>query len=211
MSRFARLIISTAVLTLAATRLFSPRASRHSTSTTSVTLSTRRKRTSSTSTCPTTPAMYRSWCSSMVAHFEPERSPPATTSPSASSRRASASSRPTTVSLLPSCIRLISQDAAAATAWVINNIVRYGGDPENVYVSGHSAGAYLAALLVLDPTHLRTHHITPASLRGSIPISAFLYVEETAADGQRTSGVLTPMIGSPHRSRLTLEGEAACF
>jgi len=74
------------------------------------------------------------------------------------------------------------QDAASATAWVLDNIDRYGGDPENVYVAGHSAGAYLAALLTLDPTHLGAHGLTQSSIRGSIPISAFLYVEETAAD-----------------------------
>lgn len=74
------------------------------------------------------------------------------------------------------------QDAAAATAWVVENIASYGGDAGNVYVSGHSAGAYLAALLAVDPTHLALYHLTPASIRGSIPISAFLYVEETAAD-----------------------------
>jgi acetyl esterase/lipase len=74
------------------------------------------------------------------------------------------------------------QDAASATAWVLENIDRYGGDPENVYVAGHSAGAYLAALLTLDPTHLGAHGLTPSSIQGSIPISAFLYVEETAAD-----------------------------
>lgn len=74
------------------------------------------------------------------------------------------------------------QDAAAATAWAVEHIASYGGDAGNVYVSGHSAGAYLAALLTLDPTHLSAHHLTPASIRGSIPISAFLYVEETAAD-----------------------------
>jgi len=74
------------------------------------------------------------------------------------------------------------QDAAAATAWVVEHIADYGGDPESVYVSGHSAGAYLAALLALDPTHLAAHDLTSASIRGSIPISAFLYVEETAAD-----------------------------
>jgi acetyl esterase/lipase len=73
-------------------------------------------------------------------------------------------------------------DAAAATAWVVENIVSYGGDPENVCVAGHSAGAYLAALLSLDPTHLEAHGVDAASIRGSIPISAFLYVEETAAD-----------------------------
>jgi acetyl esterase/lipase len=74
------------------------------------------------------------------------------------------------------------QDAAAATAWVIENIARFGGDPENVYVAGHSSGGYLAALLAVDPAYLGDHGLTPASVRGSIPISAFLYVEEIAAD-----------------------------
>lgn len=74
------------------------------------------------------------------------------------------------------------QDAAAATAWVYENIRRYGGNPNNLYVAGHSAGAYLAALLALDATHLGAHGLSPASIQGTIPISPFLYVEETAAD-----------------------------
>ena len=74
------------------------------------------------------------------------------------------------------------QDAAAATAWVFENIGRYGGDPDNLYVAGHSAGGYLAALLALDPTHLGAHGLSLASIQGTIPISPFLYVEETAAD-----------------------------
>jgi acetyl esterase/lipase len=73
------------------------------------------------------------------------------------------------------------RDAAAATAWVIKNIRPYGGNPDNVYVAGHSAGAYLAALLTLDPGHLGVHGLSPSAIRGTIPISPFLYVEETAA------------------------------
>ena len=74
------------------------------------------------------------------------------------------------------------QDAATALAWVIRNIERYGGDPANIYVSGHSAGGYLAVLLAMDPTHLAVHGQNIHSIRGVIPISAFLYVEETAQD-----------------------------
>ncbi len=98
------------------------------------------------------------------------------------------------------------QDAASATAWVIENIARYGGDAENIYVAGHSAGAYLAALLTLDPTHLGAHGLTPGSVRGSIPISAFLYVEETAPERPKDvwgsdpadwlAASVTPHIGS---------------
>ena len=40
------------------------------------------------------------------------------------------------------------QDAAAAVAWVFNNIEDYGGRSELIFVSGHSAGGYLASMLV---------------------------------------------------------------
>jgi acetyl esterase/lipase len=78
------------------------------------------------------------------------------------------------------------QDAAAAFAWVIKNIERYGGDPERVYVSGHSAGAYLATLMALDPAHLAAHGLGLDAVRGTIAISPFLYVEETAKDRPKT-------------------------
>jgi acetyl esterase/lipase len=72
------------------------------------------------------------------------------------------------------------QDATAAFAWVINNIERYGGNPERVFVSGYSAGAYLATLLALDPAHLAAHGLGLDAVRGTIAISPFLYVEVTA-------------------------------
>ena len=41
-----------------------------------------------------------------------------------------------------------AQDVAAAVSWVRGNIGRYGGDPERMVVSGHSAGAcHLASFL----------------------------------------------------------------
>lgn len=71
-------------------------------------------------------------------------------------------------------------DVAAATAWVINNIEAYGGNPKKVYVAGHSAGAYLAALLAIDFSVLQAHNIEQSKIGGAILISPFLFVEETA-------------------------------
>ena len=60
-------------------------------------------------------------------------------------------------------------DAAAATAWVIKNIAKYGGNPNKVYVGGHSAGAYLAALVAIDASLLQMHEIanTQVGRRGT--------------------------------------------
>lgn len=40
-------------------------------------------------------------------------------------------------------------DCLLALAWTIQNVARYGGDPQRIHVGGHSAGAHLAALMTL--------------------------------------------------------------
>lgn len=46
------------------------------------------------------------------------------------------------------------EDAAAAVRWVRAHAGRYGGDPDRIVLAGHSAGAYNAAMLSLDPRWL---------------------------------------------------------
>ena len=55
-------------------------------------------------------------------------------------------------------------DAAAATAWVFQNIANYGGDPQKIFVSGHSAGGYLTNMIGLDKKWLRKYNIEFAPL-----------------------------------------------
>ncbi len=43
------------------------------------------------------------------------------------------------------------RDVAAAVAWVRANVGAYGGDPDAIFVMGHSAGAQLAAHVALGP------------------------------------------------------------
>lgn len=45
-------------------------------------------------------------------------------------------------------------DCAAAFGWLAANIAQYGGDPQRIALMGHSAGAYNAAMLALDPAYL---------------------------------------------------------
>ena len=46
------------------------------------------------------------------------------------------------------------EDGAAAVRWVRANVARHGGDPDRIVLAGHSAGAYNAAMLALDPRWL---------------------------------------------------------
>lgn len=62
-------------------------------------------------------------------------------------------------------------DAAAAVAWVIKNIEKYGGDAKQVYVSGQSAGGYLSAMIALDKRYLGAFGVSPKQIAGVFPIT----------------------------------------
>ncbi len=63
-----------------------------------------------------------------------------------------------------------AEDVAAALAWTIDHSSEYGGDPDRIWVSGHSAGGFLAAAVILDTRFLAALGHTPAGVRGVIPI-----------------------------------------
>ncbi len=46
------------------------------------------------------------------------------------------------------------QDNAAAVAWAVAHAAALGADPRSIFLMGHSAGAYDAAMLALDPRWL---------------------------------------------------------
>lgn len=63
------------------------------------------------------------------------------------------------------------EDAAAAVAWVFNNIEDYGGNRDNIFAAGHSAGGYLVAMIGLDKPWLQRHGIDADRLAGIIDFS----------------------------------------
>lgn len=62
-------------------------------------------------------------------------------------------------------------DTAAAVAWTFREIDGYGGDPKRIFVAGHSAGAYNAAMIAFDARWLARHDIQPNQLRGFIGLA----------------------------------------
>jgi acetyl esterase/lipase len=75
-------------------------------------------------------------------------------------------------------------DCAIAVHWVIDHVAEHGGDPSRLTLSGHSAGAYNAVMLSLDPRyHVRDKLKAVAGLSGPYDFYPF-----TEAIGLRTFG-----------------------
>jgi acetyl esterase/lipase len=62
-------------------------------------------------------------------------------------------------------------DGASAFQWTKENIEKYGGDVNNIFVAGHSAGAHIAAMLAFDQTWLATQKLNSTSIRGFIGLA----------------------------------------
>ena len=63
------------------------------------------------------------------------------------------------------------RDSALALAWSFDHAANRGGDPKRVFVMGHSAGAYNAAMLALDPRWLAPTGRLPTELAGWIGLA----------------------------------------
>lgn len=63
-------------------------------------------------------------------------------------------------------------DCAAAVAWAFDNASKYGGDARKIFVSGHSAGGYITAMLGLDKSWLKPYGVDADSIVGLVPFSA---------------------------------------
>ena len=76
------------------------------------------------------------------------------------------------------------RDCAAALAWGLDHADELGGNAQRVYVMGHSAGAYNAAMPALDARWLAPTGHTPRKLAGFIGLAGpydFLPIENVDA------------------------------
>jgi len=81
---------------------------------------------------------------------------------------------------------VLIQDVARAAAWVHDHIAAHGGDAAQLFLTGHSAGAQLVALLGTDAKRLGEHGKPLSILRGVIPLdSAAMDIRSVAANDRR--------------------------
>jgi acetyl esterase/lipase len=63
------------------------------------------------------------------------------------------------------------EDTASAIAWAGQNIARHGGDPDNIFIAGHSAGAYNVVQVALEHQWLGREGLDPGIIKGVIGLS----------------------------------------
>ncbi|HVW92925.1 MAG TPA: alpha/beta hydrolase [Devosia sp.] len=83
-------------------------------------------------------------------------------------------------------------DCAQALRWVQDHIADYGGDTDRLFLAGHSAGAYNAVMLAVDPSFLHDAGVTMgirgvAALSGPYDFYPFEYDEVRNSFGSAPS------------------------
>ena len=86
-----------------------------------------------------------------------------------------------------------ADDAAAIVALAKKNAGRWGGDPSQIFVVGHSAGAQLAMVLLYDGRFLQTQGLTPKDLRGVVNLSGVFDLRSALDEDQVVLRAASPL------------------
>jgi acetyl esterase/lipase len=62
-------------------------------------------------------------------------------------------------------------DCATAVRWTTEHVGSHGADPKRLFLMGHSAGAYNAAMLALDAEYLRAARVEHSAVKGWIGLA----------------------------------------
>lgn len=85
-------------------------------------------------------------------------------------------------------VKEMTGDIAKAIRWVHDHAQEFGGDPNSLFVMGHSAGAHLAALVCTDDRYLKAEGLSLAIIKGCVPIDVSVYdISKRLKDGGSVS------------------------
>ena len=87
------------------------------------------------------------------------------------------------------------EDAARAIAWCFEHADEYGFDRSKIFVGGMSAGAYLAAITVMNPAFLAPYNLSYKDFAGMLLISGQMTTHfRVKADLGRNNGPYNPLV-----------------
>jgi len=86
-----------------------------------------------------------------------------------------------------------AQDVAKAVTWIYENISKYGGNPDNIFLMGHSAGGHLSALIALDEHYLRDLGYSNEIIRGVISLDSAAHHLPTLFENEPENNYLFEM------------------
>jgi len=94
-------------------------------------------------------------------------------------------------------IKQMGEDVAKAIRWTHDHAKDYGGDPNSLIVTGHSAGAQLAALVCTDDRFLKAEKLSLTIVKGCIPVDGDTYDVPMQIETveQRRSDIYTKKFG----------------
>ena len=98
-------------------------------------------------------------------------------------------------------VKEMTGDIAKAIKWVHDHAQDYGGDPNTIFIAGHSAGAHLAALVCTDERYLKAEGLTLAHIKGCFPVDTAAYdvPRQIAGVGGLRSATYTSVFGSDEK------------
>jgi len=80
-------------------------------------------------------------------------------------------------------VQEMAGDVAKAIRWVHDHAAEIGGDPDKLYIAGHSAGAHLAALVAVDESYLKAEGLSLSDVKGCVPVDTAVYDIATQLKG----------------------------
>ncbi|MCA8998511.1 MAG: alpha/beta hydrolase [Planctomycetaceae bacterium] len=91
----------------------------------------------------------------------------------------------------------MTADVARAIRWVHDHASEFGGNADEVFLGGHSAGAHLAALVCTDESYLQAEGLTLAQVKGCVPVDTAMYDIPTRieASGPRQADYYRELFG----------------
>src|SRR5215475_4811085 len=67
-------------------------------------------------------------------------------------------------------VKDMTGDIAKAIRWAHDHAKDFGGNPNSIFVMGHSAGAHLAALVCTDDRYLQAEGLSLSLIKGCVPV-----------------------------------------